>query len=52
MAVGDSGGTAAAIGVGDGGWRSFLWNPVESRGIKFGRDTSQNNILGTNIPLE
>ena len=27
------------------GFRSFLWNPVESRGIKFGRDNSQNHIL-------
>ena len=28
------------------GFRSFLRNPVESGGIKFGRDTSQNDILG------
>ena len=28
------------------GFWSFLQNPVESRGIKFGRDTSQNDILG------
>ena len=28
------------------GFRSFLQNPVESGGIKFGRDTSQNDILG------
>ena len=28
------------------GFRSFLQNLVESGGIKFGRDTSQNNIPG------
>ena len=28
------------------GFRSFLWNPVKSGGIKFGRDTSQNDIPG------
>ncbi|EDR05191.1 uncharacterized protein LACBIDRAFT_330008 [Laccaria bicolor S238N-H82] len=28
------------------GFWSFLWNPAESRGIKFGRDTSQNDIPG------
>ena len=28
------------------GFRSFLRNPVESGGIKIGRDTSQNDIPG------
>jgi hypothetical protein len=28
------------------GFRSFLQNPAESRGIKFGPETSQNHIPG------